>query len=83
MKSLLFHAIKPPRPTPAWDDFLFDASTLALPDGAQKLAENVWLLPPGDRFYRQVAQLGHQHGIETRCVAIVHGAGWQPLSPSR
>jgi hypothetical protein len=83
MKSLLFHAIQPTKTSQDWDDFLFDAATLALPDGAEKLAPNVWLLPPNDQAYLRLAQIGHQHGIETRCVAVVHSSAWQPLSPSR
>src|SRR5216684_5640379 len=72
MKSLLFHAIQPANPNQSWDDFLFDAATLALPQQTQRLAPNVWILPADDRAYLDLSRLGHQHGIETRCFVIVH-----------
>jgi hypothetical protein len=83
MKSLLFHAIQPANPGQNWDDFLFDSAAL-VPLGTKKLAPNVWLLPADDATdmtYHHLAQLGHQHGIETRCLVFVHKSEWQPLSP--
>jgi hypothetical protein len=82
MKSLLFHAIQSATPGQNWEDFLFDAATLALPEGAERLAPNVWLFPAEDRVYLDLARLGRQHGIATQCVVIVHKSEWQPLSPS-
>jgi hypothetical protein len=83
MKSLWFHAIQPAKPSQDSEDFLFDAATLALPDTAEQLAPNVWLLPADDRVYLDLSQIGHQHGIATRCLVFVHKPDWQPLSPSR
>jgi hypothetical protein len=83
MRSFLFHAIEPENPSQNWHDFLFDAANLALPEGVEKLAPNVWLLPQNDQTYHRLAQLGHQHGIETRYVVVERSPVWQSPSAPR
>jgi hypothetical protein len=80
MKSLLFHA---PRSDPdddeGWSRFLGEASLWLLPDGADQLAPNVWLLPARGNAYLELARLCRQHSIAPRCLEIAHAAGWNRL----
>lgn len=82
MKSRLFHAIppSPDEPQDAWSAFLRDAALWALPEDAECLAPNVWVLPDDRRSYLDLAQIGHRHGIETRTLPFVAASEWQPLS---
>lgn len=82
MKSLLFHAIEPGRHQSQldWENFLRDAALSDLPDSAEQLAPNVWILPNDNRSYLMLAQIGSRHSIATRTLPFVHASGWQPLS---
>jgi hypothetical protein len=82
MKSLLFHAIQPGRHQPQldWANFLREAGDLALPEGTEQLAPNVWLLPDDGQTYLFLSRIGHRHAIATRTLPFVHASGWQPLS---
>lgn len=84
MKTLLFHAIQPDpvqRGRHDWDSFVREASLADLPDGVEKLAPNVWLLPDETESCLTLSRLGHRWSIATRVLAIVHASDWQPLSP--
>lgn len=86
MKTLLFHAIQPGRERSQtdWENFLREASFLKLPEQAERLAPNVWLLPDDDEHtYLTLSQLGEKHATETRICPFVGASDWQPLSPRR
>ena len=82
MKSLLFHAIQPSshQPQMDWANFLREAGNLALPQGAERLGLNVWLLPDDGKTYLDLSRIGRQHATATRVLAIVHSSDWQPVS---
>ncbi len=83
MKMLLFHAVPPESHQSRidWEGFLREAADFQLPAEAERLAPYVWLLPAEGRAYLDLANIGRNHAIETRCQTFVHGSGWQPLSP--
>jgi hypothetical protein len=84
-KLILFHAIKPSDEERAedWETFLVETALAELPPEVEKLAPNVWLLPDEHRVSAQLSRIGHQLGIETRCLPFSSPTPWQPLSPSR
>jgi hypothetical protein len=82
MKSLLFHAIEPDpvqRGSFDWNSFLREAALAELPEGVERLARNVWLLPD-DQTYLILSRIGHRWSIATRILPFVHGSDWQSLS---
>ena len=81
-KLLLFHAIAAERHQSQidWKNFLREASDLPLPDDAEILAPNVWLLPDDKRSYLLLSRLGQKHAIETRCLPFSSASDWQLLS---
>jgi len=82
-KLVLFHAIQPSEDRAEdWEAFL--AETALLDDlPGEPLAPNVWLLPDDQRVWLRLSRIGHQRGIETRCLPFSSSVDWQPLSPSR
>jgi hypothetical protein len=46
MRAVLVHALKPDlsRPQRDWSDFLRAAQQVSLPQGAEQLAENIWIV---------------------------------------
>lgn len=79
MKSLLFHAF-PSERNVDWQNFLREVADLNLPDGTERLAEGVWLLPADDT-YVSLSRACRRNAIGARCVEIVHKASWQNLVP--
>jgi len=82
MKLILFQAIPPKREQPQrdWINFLTAAEQFPLPDHAEKLAPNVWILPEG-QAYLDLSRLAAKHATATRCLPFAASSGWQPLSP--
>jgi hypothetical protein len=81
-KYLLFHAIRPEshQPQQDWLNFLRDAASSRLPAGAERLAQNVWVLPDDGRTYLVLSRIGDAHATETRILPFASALDWQPLS---
>jgi len=83
MKRLvLFHAIQPARHEPQrdWANFLREAALLNLPEDAEQLAPNVWLLTDDKRAYLGLSRTCHAHAIASRILPFSSANDWQPLS---
>jgi hypothetical protein len=78
MRSLLFHAIPSERPRD-WSNFRREAADLALPGGAEQLAENVWIFPANQGTDLLLGRIARRHAIASRCLSIVHKSEWQNL----
>jgi hypothetical protein len=78
MKSLMFHAILSEE-ADKWNDFLTAAALVDLPEEAERLAQNVWLLPVRGELWLELSRIARQHAIACRCLSIVHRSEWQRL----
>ena len=78
MKSLLFHAYQSDRQVD-WSNFLREAGQWQIPEGGERLSQNVWMLPENPTVEAELARICRRHAITGRCVAIVHKAVWQNL----
>lgn len=82
MKILLFHAIAPQRHQSQkdWAMFVREAASLPLPDEAEQLAPNVWLLPDDGKTSLLLSRIGEKTATETRIRPFLSASDWQPLS---
>jgi hypothetical protein len=81
-KQVLFHAIpaESHQSQRDWTNFLRDASFVELPEQAEQLAPNVWVLPDDNRSYLLLSCVAQKNAIETRILPFSTGSDWQPLS---
>jgi hypothetical protein len=78
MKSLLFYVL------PTWRrgdraNFLAAVRDLELPDGAERLAENVWLVAADSEAFLSLSRACRRNAIDARFLPVVHETGWQNL----
>jgi hypothetical protein len=81
MHAVLLHAIIPDRSQPQrdWANFAREAEQIRLPQGAEKLADNVWLLPPRNQnpTLTTLLSIAKKHATACRSLAVDATAAWQ------
>lgn len=83
MKMLLFHAVKPAPHEPReldWDGFTREARIWTLPEGAERLAPNVWVLPDDGKAEMDLANIAQRYDIATRSRPFARESSWHQLS---